>query len=285
VYRITLRVVAMSLFTILALLSLRLVTAGAPVNLLVSNVRDTSFTVSWLTAVEEVGQVQLIGGASVDDVRGADFRGVTHYVVVTGLQPGQPYQFDIISGAEKHDNAGMHWTVRTGATLAAPTPDPIVGQVKNPDGASNGDAIVFFTIQRDGSISAPLSALAAERDGGFFQVNLSDARGLSDPDSYFVPVTNDHLTIQAISAHGIGALTVEVGDPRLRASEPHQAIVIPLRTAMETPTIVVRTPLPTAAPTSTTPSAEVNALWLGLGIGVLIVVGVIVVAVLFVWRK
>lgn len=312
--RQTTRLLAAALLVILAsLISIRPVAASDPFNLRISNVRDVSFTVSWSTAANESGQVQLIDGAIYNDDRGANFSGRTHYITVTALQAHHAYSFDVVSGGIKYDNAGAHWTVITGAILAPRPPHLIVGQVKNPDGSDASEAIVFVTIQRHQvpSFSAPLSTLVTAGDG-FFDINLGEARARSNPTSYFAYARgsdhymNDSLTIQAIGARGTGSLMVAIADTRLLANAPMPMVVVRLSADMETPTIVVRRPTPTPAgetpvvvveqptlvplpktatvavrqptpaPNRVTPSADSSASVIGLVIVVIVVVGVVI---------
>ncbi len=258
--------------------------ASTPSSLIISNVRDTSFTVSWLTGAEEVGQVQVVGGGVYDDVRGADYHGITHYVTVKGLTPNTNYSFDLLSGGTRYEGGGAHWAVTTGKTLTPPMPDLILGRVRNPDGSNAADAIVVFTVEQQRQISAPLSMLVTASDKGFFHVNLADLREQADPSHFFeYSPAGDLLTIQAVNPFGSGSIKVGLGDPRLRASDPQQTLTVDLQTPSETPTLVVRQPTPTPIPPA--PAPESSGLWLGVGAAAIIGIGILIVAVLFVWRR
>ncbi len=217
--------------------------ASNPTHLVISNVCDTSFTISWLTPTDETGQVQLIDGGIYDDDRGASFHGTTHYVTITGLSTNDKYAFDVISNGERHDNAGAHWMTRIGAMLLPRPSDLIFGQVRNPDGSTVTDAIVFSTIDRiqQRFPSAPLSVLVTAHDDGFFSIDLAQARTLLDPTSYFDYAIsgdrymNNSVTLFVVSARGTGLVTVDMGDARLRSSDPEQWLVIHLSVDVETP--------------------------------------------------
>ncbi len=268
----------------LLLLPVRPVAASNPVSLLISNVRDTSFTVSWLTGTSEGAQVQVLGGRTYNDDRGASSAGTVHYITVTGLQPNTLYQFDLVSGSVKYDNEGAHYAVMTGATLPPPTPDLIVGRVQDPDGAKTTEAVVFFTVHQEQSVSAPISMLLTTRDNGFFHVNLSDARVLNDPNHFFTyGSATDALTIQVVNVLGIGSLRVPVSDPRLRTTDPTSTVVVTLNSGAQTPTLIVRQPTPTPIP----PAAPVNTegLMLSVGAAAVILMGILLVAILFIWRR
>ncbi len=259
--------------------------AADPPNLIVSNINDNSFVVTWTTAESEIGQVQLINGGTFNDDRGEKSSGKTHYVTVGGLSPETRYQFDVLSGGKKNDRGGIPYSVMTGARLDPPIPDLIIGQAENPDGSTATEAIIFFTIQRPQGVSSPLSMLLTERDAGVFHVNLSDARVMSDPTHYLSYSQNDQVTIQAINPLGLGMLALTIGDPRLRTNDPRQMAVVEMRENAANPTIVVQ-------PTALTPSPAIiqsvssdDLLLIGIGIAGLVVIGVLAVAATFVWKR
>ncbi len=260
------------------------VAASNPVGLLISNVRDTSFTVSWLTGTGEGAQVQIVGGRTYNDDRGASSSGTIHYVTVTGLQPNTLYPFDVVSGSGKYDNGGAHYAVTTGATLPPPTPDLIIGRVQNPDGSKTTEAVVFFTVHQEQSVSAPLSMLLTERDNGFFHINISDARVQNDPNHLFTyGSATDALTIQAVNALASGSVRVPVSDARLRTTDSTKTLVITLNTGAQTPTLIVRQPTPTPIP----PEAPVSndGLLISISAAAVIFIGILLVAVQFIWRR
>ncbi len=271
-------------FVLALLLPARPVAASNPISLLISNIRDTSLTVSWLTGTSEGAQVQVIGGRTFNDDRGASFAGTIHYVTVTGLQPNTLYQLDLVSGGSKYDNEGAHYAVMTGATLPPPTPDLIVGRVQDPDGAKTTEAVVFFTVHQEQSVSASLSMLLTERDNGYFHVNLSDARVQNDSNRLFVyGSATDALTIQAVNAQGTGSLRVPVSDARLRTTDPTKTVAVTLTNGAQTPTLIVRQPTPTPLP----PEAPVSSggLVLSIGAAFVILIGILLVAIQFIWRR
>ncbi len=238
---------ASSLFTAMVFASLvsmslpQPAAASDPIHLLITNVRDTSFVVSWLTAQAEVGQVRLADGKTFEDDRGANTETRVHYITVAGLPPEGTYEFDVVSGGETFDNEGAHWTVKTGATLEAYPPDMVSGRIRNPDGSNASDVIVFFAIDRTAEIdeigvSAPLSTLVTAKDDGVFRTNLREIRARLNPSQYYAypnayTAEQSFRTLLYIGAEGIqgtGLAELRCGEPRLRSSDPAQWIVIDL---------------------------------------------------------
>jgi hypothetical protein len=156
--------------------------------------------------------------------------------------------------------------------------------VKNPDGSNASDAIVVLTIQRGQAVSAPLSMLVTPADGGFFHVNLSDLRVLNDPSHYFeYSRQGSLLTVQAVNASGSGLVRLDSSDPRLRAANPDATLVVELRAEEQTPVVVVRQPTPTPIPE--VPPPDSSGAWVGIGTTALMAIGILVIAILFVWRR
>ena len=179
-----------------------------------TNVRDISFTVSWLTNVEASGEVRYgTDPASLDQIayddRGVDTSDDTHYVTLQGLTPETTYYFDVGSGPTTDDNDGAHYTVTTGPTLGLPPSDTIYGQVFKEDGTTPAEgAIVYITLRdADGSGSSDQAAtLAALVDSnGYWYTNLGNAR-TADLTAYFdYSASGDRLGLDAQGAgDGIG---------------------------------------------------------------------------------
>ena len=241
----------------------------------ITNVRDTSFTVSWLTAGVESGQVRLIGGAIYSDHRGANFSGITHYVSIDGLRTNSVYSFEIVSGNKIYDNRGARWSVKTGVMLSPRTPDWISGYVQNQDGSGVIEAIVSTTIGREqqGYISAPLSVLITPRESGVFHINLGETRSFSDPTSFFAysiegdrPM-NNNLVIHAIAASGTAAFMLDMADPRLRASDREQSLIVTLSPSIAIPIVANQE----SASTSKEQLANTEIIWKGFAIVLVLV--------------
>ncbi|MBC8422481.1 MAG: fibronectin type III domain-containing protein, partial [Chloroflexi bacterium] len=195
-------------------------------NVQMTNLRDTSFAVSWTTDRKATGYLEFADGRVVYDVRGKGFAGETHYVVVTGLTPKTTYLFDIDSGATLDDKAGKHHTITTLPTLdTLPDSDVVYGQVFLSDGVPNEfgltlaeGAIVYLTLaDRDGQGSAGEAAVmsALVDAGGWWQANLGNARLADGSDVFAYSAFGDVVTLAA-QGTGVGLViqTMDTGDLR-----------------------------------------------------------------------
>lgn len=229
---------------------------------------DNRFSVSWISRSPEAGQVKLVGGDAFEDVRGSSFIGITHYVQVSNLQPNTAYQFDIISGANTYTNGGNHWGLKTGAALTPPSPDNIIGRVKNSDGSNATEAIVYAQVQRssDSATSSLLSMNPPMNDGDvgiFHNISLSDARSVDSNSNYGgrfnYNSASDKVVITAVGAGGYASTIVSI-------SAAHRVNVIltlgsgfvpytPPTTTPIPPTYTLTPPPPSETPTLPTSTA------------------------------
>lgn len=222
---------------------------------------DNHFVVSWRTPDAVKGRVHLLGGASFDDVRGADYQGKTHYIEVKKLKGRTDYEFDITSGGDTYTNGGAHWSVHMGPAQSSGTPFYISGHVKNPDGSGADGALVFAQL-RDGDDkgtagrSSFLSALIVLTDGGdFFNINLEAARAQNNSTRYVFDPNADRVFITAMGAEGTASKQFKISDLQLPKPPPSLSLS-PGGTgnvATATPTLFPSTATPTfsATPTET----------------------------------
>jgi hypothetical protein len=242
-----------------------------------TNVRGSSFTVSWVTDGDVSGKIEYGTTPSslnqtAHDNRGESVSDDTHYVTVMGLSDEETYYFDVVSGGVRDDNSGAHYTVTTGAALALPASDTVYGQVFKEDGstAAAGTLVYITLIDDDGSgesgEAAPLSALV--EDSGWWSTNLGNARLLDLSDYFDYSASGDHLELYAQgAADGTDVLTVDTDSdtpaPDLVLSGPSASTPTPTPTPTSTPSSTASS-TPTATGTSTptatpTPTATATA--------------------------
>lgn len=232
-------------------------TATVCVSQIVVQVNDTSeknhFVVSWRTREAERGRVQLVGGATFEDVRGENYKGKTHYVQVTNLKDRTAYQFDIISGNQTYTNSGAHWTAELGAAIQETTPYFIIGHVNNSNGTPADGAIVFAQVrdsdkQGTAGRTALLSALIVVADGGdLFNINLGFARKQNNLQPYTFNPDADRVFLTALGESGKFEEQFIISD--LHPPKPPPSLIL-----SETGTGVVATATATQIPDTATPT-------------------------------
>ena len=186
----------------------------------ITNVRDSSFSVSWLTDIESTGSIRYGTdpnnlNQSAEDVRGASTSDDTHYVLLDNLLPETTYYFLVVSGDTTDDNAGAHYNVTTGPTLGLPGSDTIYGSVFLTESIPAEGSIVYITLSDADAAgssreAAPLSALVDH--SGFWSINLGNAR-IADLSSYYSYSANgDTLFLEAQgAADGVGCEKIDTG--------------------------------------------------------------------------
>lgn len=149
-----------------------------PQQVRITNIRDTSFTVSWVTEQETIGFLSYGRSASLgqtaNDDQNPNTPSLVHHVTVSALSSNTTYFFKVGSGKNLFDNDGKPYQVTT-APQATVTPgtDIIFGTVQTPSGAPARGAIVYVTI----SGVSPLSTLTDS--SGKWTIPLSQARSAS----------------------------------------------------------------------------------------------------------
>lgn len=215
---------------------------------------ENQFAVSWRTSNAAQGRVQLRNGDTFDDVRGTNYRGQTHYVIIRNLAAKSTYAFDLISDGETFTNGGAHWTVRMGSAVDATTPYFIFGRVKNPDGSDADGTIVYAQVrdgdqQGTGGRSGLVSAIIVLADGGnFFNMDLQNARTQNNANKFVFNPATDHVILNAFGAQGSARKQFDISD--LHPPKPPASINL---SASGTGNVTTATP--TLSPTQTlTPS-------------------------------
>lgn len=166
-----------------------------------ANIRDASFSVSWLTEDVVTGTVQ-VSISPPNGVRsGRVWRsaaGQAHLVTVTGLLPETTYYVTVMAGEEINDNHGRGFRVTTGPTLTLPSSDNVYGVVRKGDGSpADGCVVLANLVNRNVSGSPGQSALlAAQTDSaGNWTINLGNARTEALDAPFVYSDTGDWLSL------------------------------------------------------------------------------------------
>lgn len=222
------------------------------------------FSVSWVSQTPETGSVKMVGiDSSFGDVRGPGFSGITHYVQVSNLQPSAAYLFDVISGGNTYTNGGQHWNVTVGPALNQPSPDNIIGRVKNADGSDATEALVYAKVVRvsDSAASSLVSMNPpmTQDDGGLLHsISLSDARTIASNLNYdgqfaYDP-KRDKVVVTAVGPDGFASVTVNIGAAKPRAGGVN--VILTLGSGFVSYNTPTATPIPpTLTATPITPTA------------------------------
>jgi len=119
----------------------------APRDVRITNITNSSFTVSWITDKNLAGYVEWGEQTDLGEVAWQENEGSTriHYVRIVGLSPGKKYYFEINSGGEIFRNDGSVWEVITLAT--APTTTNIIsGKVLDANNLPASDVLLYAKI-------------------------------------------------------------------------------------------------------------------------------------------
>jgi hypothetical protein len=154
--------------------------AGAtPKNVQISNISDTSFTISYVTDDSVIGSLSFGRNATLnkialderDQQTGSPAQHRIHYITVGALSPTTKYFFAIVSGGENFSNNSVPYEVVTAPTIKdKPTSQaPINGHIILSDGNIPSEGIVFVStdtsqltstlLKTDGSYLLPLNTI------------------------------------------------------------------------------------------------------------------------------
>ena len=151
-----------------------------PKQVRITNVTDTSLSVSWLTNDVESGKVKY--GESVkniketglddrDQLSGEEGKFEVHHVTLKNLKPQTKYYFKIESGGKQFDNQGKPFEISTGSALGnPPAADPVYGVILDQSGTGAEGVVVYINLAN----AAPMSALV--KTNGNWALSLSTAR-------------------------------------------------------------------------------------------------------------
>ncbi len=151
-----------------------------PGDVKITNINESSLTVSWITTETTSGSVNFgetssLGSVAPDDrdqISATTNQFTTHYVTLRYLKPGAQYYFKIISGGKTYDRNGEAYLVTTAPEIPAGQnqSSPIYGTVTKNDGTPAEGAIVYLTINR----ATPLSTLV--KTSGSWLLPLNNIR-------------------------------------------------------------------------------------------------------------
>lgn len=152
--------ISFSLSLLFNLLPINSLFASSPIDITQTNVRNDRFSISWVTEIEEIGQVNYgttpsLGKTAYDD-RGQLTSSKTHHITLTGLLANTQYYYEIVSGGQTYNNAGQPYTLTTGPILNPPSGSHVAyGQVFLSSGAPANGAIATLRLEDQDSLGSP----------------------------------------------------------------------------------------------------------------------------------
>lgn len=161
-----------------------------PQGLRITNISDSSFTVSYTTSGPFLGSLnfgkdQNLGQTASDDKdKGSVVEHQIHSFTVKNLSPSTKYFFSVVSGQDTYLNNGVPYTVTTGPQIEEKGGSSfVVGKVVTPSGNSPKEAIAYIAtdgsqalsslVNGDGSYTISLESLRSEDLSNFFNFKPS----------------------------------------------------------------------------------------------------------------
>jgi len=166
-------------------------------------VRDTSFSVSWLTETETTGEVVIStarGLLQAESGQVVASTGTAHHVTLTGLQPQTTYFFSISLGGVVDDNEDDLYRVTTGPALSVPDSDNIYGALDGESRAGVEGCLVYVRLLQSGTGGSvgESALLSAQTDSsGQWALNLGNARTRALDDFYTYSPSDATLGVEA----------------------------------------------------------------------------------------
>jgi len=169
-----------------------------PKKIRVSNLTDSSFTVSFLTDEATVGNIKYGTEAKNIDSQSSDDRDQlsgtvgqynVHHVTVRGLEPNSTYYYNLGTTSGVFDNNGQPFTIQTAQRSGVPSAaKTIYGSVVSPSGSPAEGVVIYVKAEGVGEMSSLV------KSSGSWAIPLSNAR-LADGSTYAQITDDDTLTL------------------------------------------------------------------------------------------
>lgn len=197
---------------------LRAAPGASPKQIKITNVSDTSLTVSWITETAVTGfakygtatNLQSVVLDDRDQASGETKTYTTHYVTLRNLNPQTSYYFKIGSGKSLFDNNGQPYQITTAPKIITPPPasDPAYGIILKADNSPAEGVIVYLSLAN----AAPLSTLT--KNTGSWMITLNNARAinLSSYLTYDQETSTEEILVQGGAAGTATAVATTKND-------------------------------------------------------------------------
>ncbi len=145
-----------------------------PQEVKVTNVTDSSFTVTWLTKSPSTGFV--VWGENENNLNKTDLsetedNSYIHSVTITGLLPNKLYYFKINSGGNLYSDSQKAWVVKTAPIKNSTSPSSnlkIGGKVITASGKEAANTLVFLEIEG----ATPLSTITSQNGNWIISLDI-----------------------------------------------------------------------------------------------------------------
>ncbi len=191
---------------------------STPNDVKISNITDSSFTVSWITAKETSGFLTWGENKTSLNKNASDEIGTqsyTHFIDIKNLTAGKTYYFKINSAGTLYgQNKNEPWSVTTGVALKEEdSANPMIsGSVVTATGNPAPYALVFVNIEG----AAPISTFTSVN--GNWLINLKQLR--TNDLNNLLPVNNNTLLEILAQAGALGVASAQIYAPAAIKTPP-----------------------------------------------------------------
>jgi len=192
-----------------------------PQQIKITNITESSFTVSWITNAQVSGFVKYGTDKEIpftaqddrDQLSGSQGSFFTHHVTLKGLTPSTNYFFKISSGGKLFDNNGRLYRANTGPAFQDSNreSDVAYGTILKQDGSPAGGVIVYLTLAN----ASPLSTITRSSGNWVIPLNLARSTDLSSWAIYDKEVSVEEIFVQGGSEGTATAISVTKNDSPL----------------------------------------------------------------------
>ncbi|MBU0572597.1 fibronectin type III domain-containing protein [Patescibacteria group bacterium] len=189
----------------------------SPKDIRITNITDSSFTVSWATDKETGGFI--LWGETENSLTKTELNEIseiseTHSVTAQGLSPDRTYFFKISSDGTTFDNNGVPWQITTGPELFGQTiSNSISGTILTATGTPAEKAIVYITLAG----ASPLSTTTSQN--GSWVIPISSARNQNL--SSFIEINETTTLIEiSVQAGSRGVATAQIYPASAKPTPP-----------------------------------------------------------------
>lgn len=135
-----------------------------PRNVQISDIKETSFKVTWITEREVIGGVSLKSGGKTFEEDSKSY----HEVIISGLQRANSYKFVLLSGSTEYQKSeGIDYIVKTASAQIGDDQYLIYGQVFSPDGFSFQQGGILTLEMKKSSGKSQLVSTVINETGGY----------------------------------------------------------------------------------------------------------------------